>query len=65
MEVSIYAISGERVAWLRKSLDAGMVNIVNWNCAGIAPGVYLARIAVKDANGQESYKETKKIAIIR
>ncbi len=65
MEVSIYAISGERVAWVRESLNAGAVNIVNWNCASHAPGVYLARMVVKDSYGQETYKEIKKIAVVR
>jgi hypothetical protein len=41
------------------------VNIVNWNCAEDTPGVYLARIAVKDADGQARYQEIKKTAVIK
>ncbi|MEW6516368.1 MAG: T9SS type A sorting domain-containing protein [candidate division FCPU426 bacterium] len=65
--IDIYQLAGERVAHLIENQQAGRGQTMTllWNCSDQAPGVYLARIRILDANGRIVFSETKKVAIIR
>ena len=58
-KVEVYNLAGERVGQVSATLAAGMQTLV-WDCAEIAPGVYLARITV---DGKEKGKV--KIAVVK
>jgi Secretion system C-terminal sorting domain len=58
--IQIYNLNGERIATIENNFASGRGQYAEWNCAQIAPGVYLARIIV---DGQ--LKETHKLAIVK
>jgi len=65
--IDIYTIAGERVAHLAENQDgsAGQTLSTVWRTGSAASGIYFARILVKDNQGGEVIRKTKKIAIVR
>lgn len=61
--LDIYNMNGERVAHFAEQQDGG-VRLV-WNAADRAPGVYLARVRVRDKAGNRLLNEIRKIAVIK
>lgn len=59
LTIVLYNLSGERVASLKQSVSAGTALLV-WDCSGIAPGVYVARVMV---NSREITK--LKVAVLK
>ena len=59
VEINLYNLGGERVAVLEGNLAAG-TQALSWDCAAVAPGIYLARVLVA---GEEFQK--LKVAIVR
>jgi parallel beta-helix repeat protein len=60
VELTIYNLAGEQVAYLAEELPAGRGQVIAWNCSAIAPGIYLVRVMM---DGEE--KEVQKIAVIK
>jgi len=60
VEINIYNLTGERIAKLKESMPAGRGQVLIWNCADIAPGIYLAKVYF---NSKE--KQTIKLAVMR
>lgn len=65
--IDVYQLAGERVAHLAETQQAGagQTMALVWNCAGQAPGIYLARLKILDVNGRVVLEKTCKIAVIR
>jgi hypothetical protein len=65
--VDLYKLTGERVAHIRDAQNggSGQTVVTAWEAAGVAPGIYLARITVKNAEGQMVISQTKKVVLIR
>jgi hypothetical protein len=65
--IDIYRLTGERVAHLeeRQNGGAGQTFSSVWEAAGVAPGVYFARIVVTDAGGREVVNVKKKVALLK
>lgn len=59
VEIHVYNLAGEQVAALSGDFPAGPGQSLVWNLADVAPGVYVARMAV---DGSE--KATLKVAVI-
>ena len=67
MEIDLYTIRGERVAHLveRKDGGAGQTLSTTWEAAGVAPGIYVARIVITDATGKVVLEQKNKVALIK
>lgn len=65
--VDCYSMAGERVARVTGASDAGSGQTLTlaWKTAGLAPGIYICRVVVKDASGHEIVRQVKKVAVIR
>ncbi|MCD4812817.1 FG-GAP-like repeat-containing protein, partial [bacterium] len=59
VEINIYNLTGERIAKLKETIPAGRGQVLVWNCADIAPGIYLAKAYF---GGEE--KQTIKLAVV-
>jgi hypothetical protein len=59
VQVVIYNVASERIAYITQQLPAGRGQKIEWNCADIGPGIYIYRLLI---NGEE--KEKRKIALI-
>jgi hypothetical protein len=60
-KISIYNLSGERVATLTSSMPG---QAVDWNAAGVAPGIYIYRVVLTE-NSTEQHLPIQKIAILK
>ncbi len=58
--IRIYNTTGERVAELRESVAAATGAVLTWNCAGVAPGLYLVQLTL---DGKTSAK--LKVAVFK
>ncbi|NTV51705.1 MAG: T9SS type A sorting domain-containing protein [Candidatus Firestonebacteria bacterium] len=54
VRISIYNITGERIADLSSHLPSGTNDLI-WNCRDVAPGIYLARMQA-EGNGNQQIK---------
>ncbi|MBN1595030.1 hypothetical protein JW933_03800 [candidate division FCPU426 bacterium] len=60
VRIVIHNLFGEKVAEIQDSLAAGRGQVLEWDCRGIAPGLYIYRLLL---NGEE--KERHKIAVVQ
>ncbi|MEW6517016.1 MAG: T9SS type A sorting domain-containing protein [candidate division FCPU426 bacterium] len=66
IEIDIYHLTGERVARIEEGKNnSGQTLTTAWEAAGVAPGIYLCRIKITDANGRVLLDQRKKVAIVR
>jgi parallel beta-helix repeat protein len=65
--INIYQITGERVASIVENKDGGggQTLTTSWQAAGVAPGVYLCQIIIRDGTGQIAMNYKRKVALIR
>lgn len=63
--LDVYQASGERVARIQESKTAGGLQSTVWKCEGVATGVYLLTLTLKNKEGGQVLRETKKIAVVR
>lgn len=65
--IDVYRLTGERVARItdRKNGGTGQTLTTAWDAAGIAPGIYLCRIQITDAEGRVVVDQKKKVALIK
>ncbi len=65
--IDLYKLTGERVAHIRESQNggAGQTVVTSWEAAGVAPGMYLARVSIKNSDGQTVIQQTKKVMLVR
>jgi len=65
--LDIYNMNAERVAHSVEQQDGGAGQVLRtvWNASDCAPGVYLARVQIKDARGGEILSEVKKVALLK
>jgi Secretion system C-terminal sorting domain len=61
--ITIFNITGDKVAEIREIRNNLQNSIITWNCLDIAPGIYLVRAKLK-GNGAGKLLKIKKIAII-
>ncbi len=62
--LDIYQMTGERVAHVEQ-LAQGGENLIVWECPGVAPGIYLGHLKVKDAAGAVVLEKKVKMALIK
>jgi len=67
VEIDLYRLTGERVAQIRESRDAGSgsVQATVWEAGGCAAGIYIARIVVIPGDGSRRVRQLRKVALIR
>lgn len=46
IQIDLYNITGERIASLKENFLAGNGQVVIWQCADVAPGLYIAKIMI-------------------
>lgn len=65
--IDVYRLTGERVARIteRKNGGTGQTLTTSWDAAGVAPGIYLCRVQVTDADGRVVVDQKKKVALIK
>jgi hypothetical protein len=65
--IDLYKLTGERVARVHEAQNggSGQTVVTSWEAAGAAPGVYLARVQIKNADGSVYLQQTKKVVLIR
>jgi hypothetical protein len=59
VKVSLYNFTGERIAFFERQLNA-YNDYINWDCSGVAPGIYLVKVNIDGKN-----IKTLKMAIIK
>lgn len=66
-QIDVYRLTGERAATIveHQNGGAGQTLVTSWQATGVAPGVYLCRVVITDAEGRVVLDEKKKVAIIR
>jgi hypothetical protein len=64
-KVAVYNLAGDKIAEVAQYLPAGRGQVLDWQASGAAPGVYLCRIVITDANGQVVLSQSKKVALIK
>ncbi|MEW6517145.1 MAG: FG-GAP-like repeat-containing protein [candidate division FCPU426 bacterium] len=67
VKIDIYRLTGERVASISETVNggAGQTLATVWQAANVAPGIYLCRIKITDAEGKVVLDQKKKVALIR
>ncbi|MBN1595841.1 T9SS type A sorting domain-containing protein [candidate division FCPU426 bacterium] len=67
INIDLFNMSGERVARIREDRKGGLGQslVTTWDCSQVTPGIYLARIVIRDNEGELVIAETRKIAIVR
>ncbi len=64
--IDIFRLTGERVASIvEHKQGTGQTLTTSWQAAGVAPGVYLCRVVITDAEGKIVLSQTKKVALIQ
>lgn len=58
--IDIYRLTGERVARLHERTG----QVVTWEAAGVAPGIYLCRVTVLGDRGEILLQQTRKVALL-
>lgn len=67
MAIDVYNILGARVARITNNKQGAeeQTVVTPWDCGGLAPGVYFARIVITNENGKQVIGAAKKIALIK
>lgn len=63
--VVVYNLAGDRIAEVAQYLPAGRGQVLDWQASGVAPGIYLCRVVITDAEGRVVLNQSKKVAVIR
>jgi parallel beta-helix repeat protein len=65
VSVDVYQFSGERVAHLADFADGqNTLHTSVWHCQGVAPGIYLCRVVIKNDDNREVARRVIKVAIL-
>jgi 5-hydroxyisourate hydrolase-like protein (transthyretin family) len=67
IEVGVFTVSGERVALIHETKNGGDGQNATtiWEASHVAPGIYLCKVVITDANGERVTRSIKKIALIK
>jgi hypothetical protein len=65
VKVTIYNALGETIRELANEVQQSGVHVMNFNAAGLSSGVYFYSIQANSVDGSQSFRETKKMILMK